>query len=232
MPALTNAIASDLSEVEARVLDHLTRTVRPGFCPSREELSRAADLGGRGYHINNVLRGLDERQYVRLEPGRSRSITVLRSADGRPFRVETLWVPVVGLIGASHPRQTATQTDEAFVDEAIELARSQVRGHENVFALRVSGDSLVDALVNDGDIVVLVGVSDENAEIVNGDLVAAEVTEDNGQVAATLKHFYREGGHVRLRAANPRFSLDPLRVYRHDQVHVSGKVVLIMRQVG
>ncbi|MCX6030564.1 MAG: hypothetical protein NT169_14855 [Chloroflexi bacterium] len=228
MPALTNAIANDLSEVEVRVLDHLARTMRPGFCPSREELSRAAGLGGRGYHINNVLRGLDERQYVRLEPGRSRSITLLRSADGRPFRVETLWVPMVGLIGASPLRQTAVQTDDSFVDEAIELARSQVRGHENVFALRVSGDSMIDALVNDGDIVVL----DGDAEIVNGDLVAAEVTGDDGQTATTLKHFYRESGHVRLRAANPRMSLDPIPLHQPDQVRVYGKVVLIMRQMG
>ena len=154
---LTNniAISDELTELEARVLDRLARTLRPGFCPSREELSRAAGLGGRGYRITKVLDSLEQGGFIRLARPLCRAITVLRWPDGRPFRFETVWVPVVGLIGASHPRQTATQLDNAFADEAIELTRSLLRGRDATFALRVSGDSMTDALVNDGDIVIL-----------------------------------------------------------------------------
>ncbi len=228
MPALTMSFADDLSQLEAAVLDHLTRTVRSGFCPSREELSQAAGLGGRGYRINRVLEELEDKGYLQLAPGRFRAITLLRRADGRPYRGDTVWAPVVGLIGASQPRQTAVQSDNPFAGEAIELTRGLVGGRDEVFALRVSGDSMVDALVNDGDVVVLTAAT----EVRNGDMVAARVASDDGQEAMTLKYFYRENGHVRLQAANPRMALNPLPIYRPEQVQVYGKVVLIVRQVG
>ena len=168
------------------MLDHLARTLRPGFCPGREELSRAAGLGGRGYRISKVLESLEQKGFLRLAPGCSRAITLLRRPDGRPFRFETVWVPMVGLIGASHPRQTATQTDNPFGDEAIELTRSLLRGQDASFALRVSGDSMVDALVNDGDIVIL----SATADVRSGDMVAARVIEDDGREATTLKYYF------------------------------------------
>jgi len=225
MPALNLTISDELTELETRVLDHLVRTLRPGFCPSREELSRAAGLGGRGYRISKLLESLEQKDFLRLARGRSRAITLLRSADGRPFRTETVRVPLVGLIGASLPRQTATQTDNPFADEAIELTRSLLRGQDASFALRVSGDSMIDALVNDGDIVILSTASDVH----NGDMVAARVIEDDGREAMTLKYFYRENGHVRLQHANP--ILPPLPFYRPEQVAVYGKVALIVRQM-
>ena len=226
MPALSFTISDDLTPLEAAVLDSLVRTLRPGFCPSREELSRSVGLGGRGYHINKILEGLEQKRYVKLAPGRSRAISLLRRPDGRPFSFETIWAPVVGLIGASRPRQTATQGDNVFADEAIELTRGLVRGREDVFALRVSGDSMIDARVNDGDIVILSAPS----EVRNGDMVAARVTGDDGTEAATLKYFYRENGHVRLQHANP--AMLPLPPYRPEQVEVYGKVMLIIRQMG
>ena len=226
MPAHHFTVVDDLTEREAAVLDYLARTLRPGFCPSREEISRATGLGGRGYHVNKILDSLEQKGFVSLAPGRSRAITLLRRPDGRPFRFETIWVPMVGLIGASHPRQTATQPDNVFADEAIELTRGLVRGQEDVFALRVSGDSMVDALVNDGDIVVLAAVS----EIRNGDMVAARVATRDGREETTLKYYYRENGHVRLQHANP--NVPPLPLYRPDQVEVCGRVVLIIRQMG
>jgi len=225
MPALNLTLSDELSELEVRVLDYLVRTLRPGFCPSREELSRAAGLGGRGYRISKILESLEQRGFLRLAPGCSRAITLLRRADGRPFRFETVWVPMVGLIGASRPRQTATQTDNPFADEAIELTRSLLRGQDASFALRVSGDSMIDALVNDGDIVVLTTACDVH----NGDMVAALVTEDDGHEATTLKYFFRENGYVRLQHANP--ALPPLPCYRPEQVAIYGNVALIVRQM-
>ena len=72
MPALNLTVSDELSELEARVLDHLARTLRPGFCPSREELSRAAGLGGRGYRISRILESLEQKGFLRLAPGCSR----------------------------------------------------------------------------------------------------------------------------------------------------------------
>jgi repressor LexA len=225
MPALNLTISDEIGELEAKVLDHLARTMRPGFCPSREELSRAAGLGGRGYRISRILESLEQKGFLRLAPGCSRAITLLRRPDGRPFRFETAWIPMVGLVGASWPRQTATQADNSFADEAIELTRNLLRGQDASFALRVSGDSMIDALVNDGDIVILSAAADVH----NGDMVAARVIEDDGREATTLKYFFRENGHVRLKHANP--TLPPLPFYRPDQVAIYGKVALIVRQM-
>ena len=66
----------------------------------------------------------------------------------------------------------------------------------------------------------------------NGDLVAAAVTGADGQEATTLKKYYREGEHVRLRAANPKMALDPIPLNQPEQVKVYGKVILVIRQVG
>ncbi len=215
-------ISEQLTEIEARVLCYLEQTLRPGFCPSREELSRAAGLGSRGYHINQVLKSLDEKEFIELTPGRSRSIALLRRADGRPFSFNTIWAPVAGIIGASWPRDTATEDDNVFADEAVELTRSLVGGHEDVVTLRVSGDSMIEAAINDGDLVVI----SPSDEIRNGDLVAANVKG----VGRTLKYFYRHNDNVELRPANAKMKLDPM-IYHPNLVRIEGKVLLVIRQV-
>jgi repressor LexA len=225
MQSMTFAISDDLTELEATVLDYLIRSMRPGLCPSREELSQATGLGRRGYHINKILASLEEKGYLRLTPGRSRAITPLRRPDGRRFSFDTLWAPLVGQIVASEPLPAAGQMENPFAGDALELTRSLVSVHSDVFALRVSGSSMMDALVNDGDIVVLTATEDVH----NGDMVAARVVGEDGQEATTLKYFYRENGHVRLQPAHP----DMLPFFYHpSQVTIHGKVVLIIRQVG
>ncbi len=225
MLALTNVITDGLNTLEVAVLDALARTLRPGFCPSREELSQAVGLGGRGYRINKLLEDLEERGYVALDAGRSRTITLLRTSDGKRFSFNTVWVPLVGQIVAGTPLPAVGQAENPFTDEAIELTRSLVRGHAHPFALRVHGNSMVDALVNDGDIVVLAQTTD----IHNGDMVAALIVGADGLEVTTLKHFYRENGRVRLQPANPE--MPPL-FFPPSRVTVQGKVILVIRQMG
>jgi repressor LexA len=224
MPALLNTIAEDLTELETFVLDFLAHKVRPGYCPSREELSRAADLGGRGYRITKLLESLSDKDYIALSPGRSRAISVIKRPDGRPFSFDTVWVPVVGLIVASQPLPSADEFDNADFGEPVELARSMVGRHQEVFALRVDGDSMIDALVHDGDLVILA----VDPDFRDGDMVAARVHDDDGIASTTLKRYFRENGHVRLQPAHPK--MEPL-YYQPNQVTVQGKVVMVMRQL-
>jgi repressor LexA len=225
MPALTFRIMEDLTEVEARVLEQLAEALRRGICPSREELSQAVGLGGRGYHISKVLESLEAKGYIEWVRGRSRAITLLRTADGRPFSPDTCWVPLVGQIMAGRPAQATASSDNAYTGEAIELARSLLSGYENVYALRVKGHSMVDALVDDGDTVILA----PHADVRNGDMVAAVVRGEDGQERKTLKYYFRENGHVRLQPANPQ--MGPL-YYPPGNVKVEGKVVLVIRKMG
>ncbi len=225
MPALHFTYNDDLTPLEAAALGFLVGTLHPGYCPSREEISQAIGLGRRGYHITKLLEGLADKGYIRLKPGCSRAITVLRHPDGRRFSHGTVWVPLAGQIVAGQPLPSVGQADNPFAGEAVELARGLIRGVEDVFALRVSGDSMIDALVNDGDLVILSGTQ----EVRNGDMVAARVMLEDGHEATTLKQYYRENGHVRLQPANP--AMLPL-YYHPSQVHVYGKVVLVIRQIG
>ncbi len=227
MPALsTNAMVkkpiNDLNPIEVRVLDYLAQTLRPGFCPSREELSQAAGLGNRGSSINSTLQRLEAKGYLELGRGRSRSITLHRTADGQRFGGDTVWVPVAEPPAVDHPRKPEP-ISAGEVGEAIELARSMLDGHEDVYAIRVHDQSLHDALVNPGDVVILARGSD----VANGQLAAVKVTGRDGRKTTTLKHYYRENGHVRLQPAHP--DLPPL-FYRPDQVTVQGRVMLIIRQ--
>jgi repressor LexA len=213
-------MGDELSELEARVVAHLERTLRPGFCPSLEELSRAAGLGSRGYRITQLLEGLEERGFLCRTPGQSRSITLLRRTDGRPFSFNTVWAPIVGLIGASRPRETAVQQDNPFAGEAVELTRGLLRGHDDVMTLVVSGDSMIEASINDGDIVVIA----PSDEIHNGDMVAASVAGEG----RTLKYYYRQGRQVELRPANATM---PSLKYHPHKVTIEGKVILVIRQL-
>lgn len=220
MHATINMVSEQLTEYELRVLSYLEHTVRPGFCPSREELSHAVGLGSRGYRISHILESLADKQFISLAPNRSRSIALLRRADGRLFSFSTIWAPVVGLIGASRPRETAGQEDNVFADEAVELTRDLAGGCDDVVALRVSGDSMIDADINDGDLVVI----SPSGEIRDGDMVAADVQGEG----RTLKYLFRHDGNVELRPANPR--MESL-LYHPARVRIEGRVVLVIRQV-
>ena len=97
--------------------------------------------------------------------------------------------------------------------------------HENLkelFALEVDGDSMIDAMVNDGDIVIMRHANEAR----NGEMVAVRLTDDD---MTTLKYFYRENGKVRLQPANP--TIEPTIINNPSNVEIQGKVVLVIRKM-
>lgn len=143
-----------------------------------------------------------------------------RVANGIERIVDFFGVPVLGHIAAGEPIQV-NPSDTSNADEWVYLNEALYRDREKLFALRVRGDSMVDASVLDGDIVIL--RHQERAE--NGEMVAAWI---EGQEETTLKRFYLEGKQVRLRAANPNYQ-DMF--FPAAQVSVKGKVVSVIRQL-
>ena len=129
-------------------------------------------------------------------------------------------VPIAGYIVAGEP-VTAYPTMDEDVD-TLELTRDIVADETDVYALRVRGDSMVDASVHDGDLVILRHQEEAN----NGDMVAVWLTDEN---ETTLKYFYREGRTVRLQPANPAY--EPI-IKPADVVRVQGKVIAIIRRVA
>jgi repressor LexA len=134
-----------------------------------------------------------------------------------------LRVPLVGRIFAGQPVPLPGTGDPVFgADEGIELARGLLPVEDGLFALQVKGDSMIDAMVGDGDIVVMRRQPDWR----NGDMVAVWL---RSKEETTLKHIYKEGSRIRLQPANPTMSS----FYVDDpaDVEVQGKVMLVVRQL-
>ncbi|GIE28343.1 LexA repressor [Actinoplanes italicus] len=186
--------------------------VKYGYAPSTREIADA--LGMSASTVSRHLRTLEEHGFLR------RGRTVARPVDIRMFLEpagaaersdDTVGVPLVGTIAAGTP----ILADE-HAEELLNLPRDLV-GRGTLFSLRVQGDSMIDAAICDGDIVVV----RQQSEAWNGDIVAAMIDEE-----ATVKVFRRRGGHVFLEPRNPAYEPIP-----GDDAVILGKVVSVLRRV-
>jgi repressor LexA len=137
---------------------------------------------------------------------------------------QVLRIPVMGRIFASEPVPVPS-SDFAYLDaeSVVSVARSMLPAREKVeelFALEVNGDSMIDAMVNDGDIVIMKPAKDVH----NGDLVAIWLRDKD---ETTLKYFFLEDGKVRLQPANP--TMKPIYIDDPATVDIQGKIVMIIR---
>jgi repressor LexA len=132
-------------------------------------------------------------------------------------------VPLLGRIAAGEPLPVPDSDFALMADETIELTRGILGEAEGLYALQVQGDSMIDALVHDGDIVVM----RHQQQVENGEMAAVWL-KDHREV--TLKRFYQEkGGRVRLQPANP--TMRPIYIDDPRQVEVQGRVVMVIRQL-
>ena len=197
------------SEKQLEIYEFIrTHTARTGRPPTLEEIRRAIRMSTRSL-VAHHLKALEAAGLIERTPLVSRGIRPVEAERGLTFSL-----PIKGWIRAGLP----VLTDE--VEEAIELTRDLVPQADGLYGLRVRGDSMRDALVNDGDIVVL----QHQTVARNGDMVAVRLTDRN---EFTLKRFYSEPGQVRLRAANPSY---PDITVRPSLVEVQGRVVAVIRQ--
>jgi repressor LexA len=160
--------------------------------------------------VDYNLKALERLGHIRRDREVSRAIELM----GR-VRMQT--VPVVGQIAAGQPIPVPgsdTWAPQEF-EEAIEVTDQMTKGKDNVFALRVKGTSMIDALVNDGDLVLMEPAADWQ----DGDMVAVWLKD---REETTLKKIYREGSRVRLQPANA--TMDPIYADAED-VEVQGKVL-------
>lgn len=132
--------------------------------------------------------------------------------------VGALHIPIRGVIQAGSPVESFANED---TEDTI-IVDSQVAPgkHEDLFAVKVRGDSMIDALIQEGDVVLL----QKTAEVRDGDMVAAWLKLEQ---ETTLKYYYRAGNRIQLKPANPAY--DPIEVPA-ENVAVQGKVVLVQRQ--
>ncbi|MFN2149222.1 MAG: transcriptional repressor LexA [Anaerolineales bacterium] len=214
-----------LTERQRRMLDHIQHfTVENGYPPSIRQIGKAVGISSTSV-VNYNLNRLVEEGYLDRDQNVSRGIRLteklIRATDTLG---DVIRVPLVGRIFASEPVPLPSTDSPIFgADEAIEITRDMVSSTEDLFALQVKGDSMVDAMVNEGDIVVM----KRELNWHNGDMVAVWM---NDTEETTLKYIYDEGTRVRLQPANP--TMGPIYIDNPERLEVQGKVMLVIRQLN
>ena len=183
------------------------------YPPSIRDIQVGCDISSTSV-VDYNLKALERLGVIRRDREVSRAIELL---DGGTRRRRTIPVPIIGTIAAGQPIPVPTSDtwDQVDFDNIFEATEEMTKGRERVFALKVRGTSMIDALVNDGDIVIL----EQTSTCDDGDMVAAWLKREN---EATLKKFYREGDRIRLQPANS--TMKPI-FTEPDNVEVQGKVL-------
>ncbi len=228
-----------LGERHRKILDVLERfTDQNGYPPSIREIGKNTNISSTSV-VNYYLDQLEEDGYIERDRNVSRGVRLLKNKSGefydqaqqivekvRDAVEDLLRIPVVGRIVASEPMPMPT-SDFSYYDEEsmVEVARNMIphRDKQDLFALEVQGDSMIDAMVNEGDIVIMKPTQDAN----NGEMVAVWLDDNN---ETTLKYFYRENNRVRLQPANP--TMKPIYINNPESLRIQGKVVMVIRQVN
>ena len=236
-----------LTRKQLDLLDFIqTRLLRDGVPPSFDEMKEALDLRSKS-GIHRLITALEERGFIRRLAHRARAIEIIKlpealaekhaarqgAAQGgfaprviegdRPERpparaigVETtdaLELPMMGRIAAGVPIEAISHASHT-----VTVPGAMLSGRGEHYALEVRGDSMIEAGINDGDVVVI----RETSVADNGDIVVALVEEQE----ATLKRFYRRGAGIALEAANPAYET---RVYPEDKGRIQGRLVGLIR---
>jgi repressor LexA len=236
--------AKGLTDRQKKILEALERFQdQNGYPPSIRELCEKTSISSTSV-VNYYLNQLEDSGYIERDGRVSRGIRLVRplsetaaavtgSLKQSAHRVaeaveELLHIPKVGVIVAGLPAPMPASDfsyydAESMVDVARSLLPTRERDVDKLYALEVRGDSMIDAMVNDGDIVIMKPAQ----EALNGEMVAVFLTEKD---ETTLKYFYKEGGRVRLQPANP--TMGPIYVEDPSKLRIQGKVVMVIRQVG
>ncbi|HKY84131.1 MAG TPA: transcriptional repressor LexA [Anaerolineales bacterium] len=214
-----------LSDRQKRMLEFIQRfTSGNGYPPSIREIGDAADISSTSVVNYNLNRLVDEG-YLTRDQNVSRGLRLTEKLGRAAERLtNVVRIPLVGRIFASEPVPLPGTDSPVFdAEEAIEITRDLLPSDDGLFALQVKGDSMIDAMVNDGDIVVMTRASEWR----NGDMVAVWLRD---REETTLKHIYREGTRVRLQPANP--TMRPIYIDNPENLEVQGKVMLVVRQMN
>ncbi|HMO55095.1 MAG TPA: transcriptional repressor LexA [Tepidiformaceae bacterium] len=208
----------DLSPKQDQILEFLRTFIEDkDYPPSIRDIQEGCAISSTSV-VDYNLRKLEEKGYIRRDREISRGIEVLGSRGGRRARI--VEIPVLGAIAAGQP--IPVPTSERWGNDAedtVAVTEDMVRGRSNVFALRVKGTSMIEDLIDDGDIVFLEPARSAN----DGDKVAVWL-KDRGEV--TLKRFYREGNQVRLQPANS--TMQPIYT-SPENVEIQGRFISSFR---
>ena len=205
-----------LSSKQQHIIDFIRRFLLDrGYPPSIRDIVSACGISSTSV-VDYNLDILEREGYIRRHPEVSRGIELLAWARLR--------VPIIGQVAAGDPIPVPTPDtwDVVASSETLEVPQDLTQGREGVYALKVKGSSMVDALIGDGDIVLMQYVN----AVENGEMAAIWLKAEK---EATLKKFYAESGRIRLQPANSQ--MQPIYV-EPDNVEIQGRVIAVIRQLA
>jgi SOS-response transcriptional repressor, LexA len=202
-------MTDELTPREKQVLEMIKNALRTkGYPPSVREIGQAVGLSSTST-VHSYLRRLEKKGMLSRDPSKPRALEVLHAKELFPHP-EIKVLPVLGRVAAGMPL-LAIENQEGTLPLPADLT-----GHGEFFILRVRGDSMVEASILDGDLVVV--RRQPTAE--NGDIVVALIDDE-----ATVKRFFRENNHIRLQPENR--SMAPIIA---QEVVILGKVTALLRK--
>ena len=210
-----------ISDKQRRIVNFIDRfLVDKGYPPTIRDIQVGCGISSTSV-VDYNLNILKREGHIRRHAEVSRGITLLNRTLTSESPVS---VPVIGLIAAGEPIPVPTSDtwDVVAASETLEVPRELTRSKDEVYALRVKGMSMVDALINDGDVVLMQYVN----SVENGEMAAVWLRAEK---EATLKKVYVESDRVRLQPAN-----DQMRpIYAEpDNVEIQGRVIAVIRQIN
>ncbi len=215
--------AKGLGDRHKKILAFLkSYQTREGYPPTIREIGEATSISSTSV-VNYYLDQLEKMGKIERQRKISRGV---RLAGNNPLG-EIFKIPVAGRIVAGEPIPVPASDFNYFdAETSVDIARTLIPSpgkSEDLFALEVDGDSMIDAMVNDGDIVIM---KPTGGEAKNGEMVAVWLPERD---ETTLKYFYKEADGYRLQPANP--TMDPILVKKDEALEIKGKVVMVIRQI-
>jgi repressor LexA len=215
----------NLSDRQVRMLEFIRAYLSEhSYPPTIREIGKAVGIPSTSVVKYNLER-LQEKGFIERSGEVSRG---LKLKDGPSFGsgprgngYGLVDIPKLGVISAGQPIASFGQQEDPYAGEMLTLTVDMVRDPRDVYTLQVKGDSMIDALVNDGDWVV---IKHQNTAQPH-DMIVAWIRD---REETTLKYYHPEGERVRLQPANPKY--DPIYVAA-DQLEIQGKVVAVVRQL-
>ncbi len=216
-----------LTKRQQRILRYIWESITGrGYPPSIREIGQAVGISSTSV-VNYNLERLEQEGLIERDRGYSRGLRLSAGGESLFSSLEpdekVVSVPLLGVIVAGEPIPIPPSDFSLMgVEETVELTRGILGDPDRLFALRVQGDSMIDALIHDGDIVILRQVP----RVENGEMAAVWLSD---REETTLKRVYWEGGRVRLQPANPL--MEPIYIDDPTKVEVQGKVVMVIRRL-
>jgi repressor LexA len=210
-----------LSDKQKRIIGYISRFLsEKGYPPSIRDIQAGCNISSTSV-VDYNLNILENRGYLQRHADVSRGIRLLNRETDSEMQVA---VPVIGLIAAGEPIPVpAPDTwNVTAASETMAIPRELTGDKKGVYALRVKGTSMIDALINDGDVVLMQHVN----AVENGEMAAVWLKEEK---EATLKKVYVEPYRVRLQPANEQ--MQPLYA-SPGNVEIQGRVIAVIRHVG